>query len=324
MNFKINDKGVAEGFCLVKSCEKRVSAKGGAYLDITLADKTGEINGKIWDYDEEAFGVYEAGDLVKVRGLVSKYNGVDQIKIDRIRKAMEMDGVSPADFVEQAAYDGNVMYDELISVANAFENADLKAIVIEIYKENKDKLLYWPAAFKLHHAIRCGLLMHVLSIVRLCEKVCEIYPSINKDLLIAGAMLHDIGKIYEYDVNSVGTANGYTVEGNLIGHLVKGAIIIEKTAEKLGIGGEVPMLLQHMMISHHGEPDFGAAVRPSFIEAEILSSLDTLDAKIYEMAEAVSSVETGDFSGKLWALDNRKLYNHGMNKVETTAKLFEE
>ena len=124
--------------------------------------------------------------------------------------------------------------------------------------------------------------------------------SINKDLLIAGAMLHDIGKIFEYDVNSVGTANGYTVEGNLIGHLVKGAIIIEKTAEKLGISGEVPMLLQHMMISHHGEPEFGASVRPSFIEAEILSSLDTLDAKIYEMAEAVSSVETGDFSGKLW------------------------
>lgn len=322
MNFKVNDKGVAEGFCLVKSSEKRVSAKGGAYLDITLSDNSGEINGKIWDYDEAAFGVYEPGDLVKVRGLVSKYNGVDQIKIDRIRKAMEMDGVSPADFAPQATYDGNLMYDELVSIANNFENSDLKAIVLEIYKENKDKLLYWPAAFKLHHAIRCGLLMHILSIVRLCERVCDVYPSINKDLLIAGAMLHDIGKLSEYDVNSVGTANGYTTEGNLIGHLVKGAIIIEKTAEKLGISGEVPMLLQHMMISHHGDPEFGAAVRPSFIEAEILSSLDSLDAKIYEMEEAVCATETGDFSGKLWALDNRKLYNHGMTNVSTDAKLF--
>ncbi len=322
MNFNINERSIAEGFCMVKSAEKRVSAKGGAYLDVMLSDKSGEINGKIWDYDEEAYGVYEAGDLVKVRGLVSKYNGADQIKIDRIRKATAEDNLSPSDFVEHAAYEGSDMYDELMIIADRIVNSDIHKIVVEIYDNHKEKLMFWPAAYRLHHAIRGGLLMHVLSIVRMCEKVCDLYPSVNRDLLIAGAMLHDIGKIYEYDVNSLGTANGYSVEGNLVGHLVKGAIIIEKTAEKLGITSDIPMLLQHMMISHHGDPEFGAAVRPSFIEAEILSSLDSLDAKIYEMEEAVASTEANGFSCKLWALDNRKLYNHGMNKVTTDAKLF--
>ncbi len=322
MNFTVNDRGMADGFCMVKSAEKRVSSKGGAYLDLTLSDNSGEINGKIWDYDEEAFGIYDQGDIVKVRGLISKYNGADQIKIERIRKAVDSDNINPADFIEQASYDGTVMYDELIKIAATFQNKDLRDITIKIYDEHKDKLVYWPAAFRLHHAIRGGLLMHTLSIVRLCENIANIYPSINRDLLISGAMLHDVAKIYEYDVSALGTANGYTTEGNLVGHLVKGAILIEKAALELSTDEKIKTMLQHMSISHHGEPEFGAAVRPLFIEAEILSSLDSLDAKIYEMAEAVATTEKEDFSNKLWALDNRKMYNHGLSDVKTDAKLF--
>lgn len=322
MNFNVNERGMADGFCLVKSVDKRVSSKGGAYLDLTLSDNSGEINGKIWDYDEEAYGIYAVGDIVKVRGLVSKYNGADQIKIERIRKAVESDNINPADFVEQAAYDGEAMYNELVNIASSFNNKDLREITLKIYADHKDKLTYWPAAFRLHHAIRSGLMMHTLSIVRLCDSVCNMYPSVNRELLIAGAMLHDVGKVYEYDVTGLGTANGYTTEGNLVGHLVKGAILIEKAAEEIGADEKIKMMLQHMMISHHGEPDFGAAVRPSFIEAEILSSLDSLDAKIYEMAEAVISTDLNGFSNKLWALDNRKMYNHGLNDVKTDAKLF--
>ena len=322
MNFTTNERGGADGFCLVKSVEKKTSSKGGPYLDITLSDATGEINAKLWDYNEMLHGTYETGDLVKVRGVISKYNGADQMKIEKIRKATESDGIDPGDFVEQASETGEKMFGELIKLAEEFENEAIRALTLKLYNDNKERLLYWPAAFKLHHAIRSGLLMHTLSIVRMCESVAAIYPSVNRDLLICGAMLHDIGKLREFDVNTLGTANGYTTEGNLIGHLVKGAMMVEKAAEELGTDDKTAMMIEHMIISHHGEPEFGAAVRPSFIEAEILSSLDKLDAAIYEMEDAVKSTAPEDFSARLWALDNRKLYNHALGEVTTDVHLF--
>lgn len=322
MNFTTNERGGADGFCLIKNVEKKTSSKGGPYLDITLSDATGEINAKLWDYNEMLHGTYEAGDLVKVRGVISKYNGADQMKIEKIRKATESDGIDPGDFVEQASETGEKMFGELIKLAEEFDNEAIRALTLKLYNDNKEKLLYWPAAFKLHHAIRSGLLMHTLSIVRMCESVAAIYPSVNRDLLICGAMLHDIGKLREFDVNTLGTANGYTTEGNLIGHLVKGAMMVEKAAEELGTDDKTAMMIEHMIISHHGEPEFGAAVRPSFIEAEILSSLDKLDAAIYEMEDAVKSTAPEDFSARLWALDNRKLYNHALGEVTTDVHLF--
>lgn len=308
-------------FLMIKSMDKKVTAKGLPYLDFMLCDKTGELSAKLWDYHEELHGMFEVGDIVKVRGTVSQYNGVDQLRVERIRKAQPTDNVDPADFVLSAGYSGEDMYNELLSIANGFENADIKAIVLAIYEDYADKLKYWPAAFKLHHAIRGGLLYHTLSIVRLAQSLCNIYPSVNRDLLIAGAMLHDVAKTDEFQVNDAGTATGYTLEGNLVGHLAKGAIIIDRYADKLGTPNELRLLLQHMVLSHHGEPEFGAAVRPMFLEAELLSELDLMDARIYEMEEAIGNANSGDYTSKLWALDNRKFYNHGMREVSTDANL---
>ena len=184
MNFTTNERGGADGFCLIKSVEKKTSSKGGPYLDITLSDATGEINAKLWDYNEMLHGTYETGDLVKVRGVISKYNGADQMKIEKIRKATESDGIDPGDFVEQASETGEKMFGELIKLAEEFDNEAIRALTLKLYNDNKERLLYWPAAFKLHHAIRSGLLMHTLSIVRMCESVAAIYPSVNRDLLI--------------------------------------------------------------------------------------------------------------------------------------------
>ena len=323
MNFRtIDQRGTLEGFCLIKSAERKTSARGDAYLDMTLADKSGEINAKLWSYNPIVNGEYAANDLVKVRGTVSQYNGTDQFRVYQIRKVTPSDGVNIEDYVASADYSGKQMFGELMAIAESFSDKEISSLVTEIYRDNEDKLLYWPAAFKLHHAIRAGLLMHVLSIVRLCQSVAAIYPFINSDLLIAGAMLHDIAKTVEFNVPSSGMASGYTTRGNLIGHLVDGAMIIRKYSEKLGISAETSMLLEHMVLSHHGEPEFGAAVRPSFIEAEILSELDLMDARIYEMREAVDSTESGEFTSKLWALDNRKLYNHGKKGNDKNINLF--
>ena len=129
-------------------------------------------------------------------------------------------------------------------------------------------------------------------------------------MLISGAILHDIAKTIEFDVKETGIASGYTVEGNLIGHLVMGAMMVREAGQKLNIDSEKSTLLQHMIISHHGEPEFGAAVRPLFLEAELLSQLDSMDAKIYEIMDAVSGIEKGEFTNRLWALDDRKFYKY--------------
>lgn len=323
MNFTpAGPNGLVDCFLLVKSADKKTSSKGDAYLDMTLADKSGDINAKLWSYVPAVHGEYESGDIVKVRGTVSQYNGNPQLRIEKIRHTFEEDNVDPADFVEAATYSGEQMWQALFDKANAFSDADLKAVVTTLLTENKEALLFWPAAFRLHHAIRSGLLMHTLSIVKLCESASEIYPFVDRELLISGAILHDIAKTREYDTSSAGLATGYTVKGNLIGHLAEGAVMISETAKALGIDSEAVMLLQHMVLSHHGEPEFGAAVRPMFIEAELLSELDMMDARIYEMREATADTAKGEFSGRMWSMDNRKLYNHGRNDMDKTVKLF--
>lgn len=323
MNFKpIEGKNQVEGFCLIKSIEQKTSSKGDTYLDMTLSDKDGEINGKLWNYNENLHGSYDANVIVKVRGSISVYNGTDQLKIDRIRPVLEEDGVSAEDFVKSAEYDSVQMYDELFGIASSFKDRELSTLVTTIISERKIPLLYWPAAFKLHHAIRGGLLMHTLSIVRLCKSISAIYPFINEELLISGAILHDIAKLEEFDVKDSGIATGYSAKGNLIGHLAEGAMIVRETAKKCAISEETSMLIEHMLLSHHGDPEFGASVRPMFIEAEILSELDMLDARIYEMKEATQSIEIGEFTGRLWSMDNRKLYNHGKSDFDKSTVLF--
>ena len=247
---------------------------------------------------------------------------MDQLRIERIRHCIDQDNVTMEDFVQSVSYSSLDMYNELMSVADDFSDSDLKKLVTAIYEDNREALLYWPAAYKLHHALRGGLLMHTLSIVRLAEMICEVYPFIDKDLLLAGAMLHDISKLEEFVVNEAGVAENYSVEGNLLGHLAMGAVKVNKYAEKLGIDRKTAMLVEHMILSHHGEPDFGAAVRPMFIEAELLSQLDLMDSRVYEMREAVAGINKDDFSARMWALDNRKLYNHDRADLKTEPKLF--
>lgn len=314
MNFTpVDNRGLVEGFCLLKSVDKKTSSKGDTYLDITLADREGEINAKLWNYNE-AMGTYEANTIVKVRGTISQYNGQDQFRIEKMRLTNEKDNVNPADFVKSANYSTEDMFNQLYSIANGFKDEELKTLVTSILNENRETMLYWPAAFKLHHAVRGGLLMHVLSIVRLAQAVCKVYPFVDEELLLSGAILHDIAKLKEFIVTETGVATGYSVKGNLIGHLAEGAIMVREAAKRLGISEETSNLVEHMLLSHHGEPEFGAAVRPLFLEAELLSELDLMDSRIYEIKEALLNTAEGEFSQKMWAMENRKFLNH--NRVD--------
>lgn len=322
MNYTKDDgRGNVEGFFLVASCSVKMTKKNQPYLDMVLCDPTGEINAVFWEYDPNIHGEFEINTVIKVRGNVSQYNGGDQLRIERIRRTGEGDNISISDFVPSAEISGETLFSNIVSLVESFSDQDLKKLCLHILSAEKDHLLFWPAAFKLHHAVRGGLLYHTLSVARLCESICKIYPFIRRDLLLAGAVLHDIGKVWEFQVGEAGIANDYSVKGNLLGHLYMGALKVQETGEKLGIDPEKSLLVQHMLISHHGDPEFGAAVRPMFIEAEVLSQLDCLDATIYEMGSAIAGVNPGEFTGRQWALDNRKLYNHGLEDTTPKAKL---
>lgn len=319
MNFKNLPNGMCDGFVLLKKCEEKTTKNGSVYLDLVLGDKDGEIPAKLWDYSGN--GIFEAEMIVKVRGTIEQYNGKDQFRISQIRPVSASDDYNMSDLVPASEIGGRQIYDMLIGRVNSFKDNDLKRIVLKIMDDKKDLLVTCPAAFRLHHAILGGLMLHTISIVRMAEEICKIYPNIDRELLISGAILHDAAKTWEFELSKSGLVKGYTAEGELIGHLVKGAIYVEEAAKELGIKSEKAVLIQHMILSHHGEPEFGSPVRPMFLEAEILSALDSLDATIFEINKATQKVEPGKFTDRQWALDNRKLYNHGLTSNEHKVNL---
>ncbi|MBQ4604326.1 MAG: HDIG domain-containing protein [Clostridia bacterium] len=312
MNFTpVGGSGAHEGFCLIKTVEKKLTAKGVPYLDLVLADNGGEISAKLWDYKETPANQYDKSDFVKVRGTYVPFNDTLQFRVERIRKVLPEDNVMIEDYVPSACLTGDVMLAEVEKIVESFKDEELKKLVFAVIEEYREKILYWPAAKNLHHAVRSGLLMHTLSILRLAEGVCRIYKFVNYDLLCSGAILHDIAKMEEMDVSSTGIASEYTTKGNLLGHLVMGAINIDRIGRSVGVSDETLTLVEHMLISHHGTPEFGAAKLPMFIEAELLSELDLMDARLYEMHSAVEAVDAGTFTPRQWALENRNLFNHG-------------
>ncbi|MBQ8077115.1 MAG: HD domain-containing protein [Eubacterium sp.] len=315
MNFKQLPNGMCDGFVVLRKCEEKKTKNGSTYLDLIIGDKDGEMTAKLWDYNG-ASGTFEQEMIVKIRGTVEQYNGKDQFRVAQIRPVGDNDEYNLSDLVPSSDVGGEMLFDMMVKKVDAFTNDNLRRIVLEIVNDKKDLMIKYPAALKLHHAMLGGLMYHTMSIVRMAEEMCKIYPTINRELLLSGAILHDVAKTWELEQSKTGLAKGYTTEGELIGHLVKGAMIIDETAKKLGIECEEVTLLEHMIISHHGVPEYGAAVRPMFLEAIVLSMLDDLDATIFEVNHATNKVDAGSFTDRQWALDNRKLYNHGLSDTE--------
>lgn len=321
MNFINLPNGMCDGFAILKKCEEKKTKNGSTYLDLVLGDKEGEISAKLWDYSGDK--LFEAEMVVKVRGVIEQYNGKNQFRVAQMRPAAASDDYNIADLVPASEVGGAQIFDMLMRRVSAFKDEELKSIVTRIMNDKKNQLISCPAAFRLHHAMIGGLMLHTISIVRMAEEICKIYPNINRELLLSGAILHDVAKTWEFELSKTGLVKSYSTEGELIGHLVKGAMYIEEAARALDIHGEKVTLLQHMILSHHGVPEFGSPVRPMFLEAEILSALDKLDATIFEINTATAKVSVGDFTERQWALDNRKLYNHGLSSTEHKVDLGE-
>jgi 3'-5' exoribonuclease len=297
-----------DGFYLIKSVELKTSSNNKKYLDFTLGDKTGEINAKLWELAEGDEEKYSENMLIKIRASVSTWQNTLQLKIERLRETIQSDEVSIDDFVPVAPLESDFMYNELLNYVSNMKNEDIKSIINIILEEKKDKLEYYPAAKKNHHAIKSGLLYHVLTMLRVAEKLSEIYTFINKDLLYAGVILHDMAKLEEMESSSLGIVSDYTVEGQLLGHIIQGIKRLEVVAERVGADKETVVMLQHMILSHHYEPEYGSPVRPMFPEAELLHHIDIIDARMYDMNRIIKDTETGSFSERIFSLEGRKIY----------------
>lgn len=298
-------------FFMAKTLAIKVGANGKQYLDILLADKSGEISGKKWDVSDAEYPVLKAigeKSIVKIKAVVTEWAGQLQLRVQRIRAAALDDGQHMEDFVKAAPEVPEDMFGYIYETAGSMKDQDLKKLCIKLLTDNREKLMYYPAAQKNHHAELAGLLYHMKRMLMTGERICEVYTNLNRDLLCAGVIIHDIEKLNEIMADPDGIATGYSFEGQLLGHIIQGVKTIDRLTLELGFPREKAIMLEHMILSHHYEPEFGSPKKPLFPEAEALHYLDVLDARMFDMQDALASTPPGTFSERVWALDNRKLY----------------
>ena len=298
-------------FFMAKTLAIKVGANGKQYLDILLADKSGEISGKKWDVSDAEYPVLKAigeKSIVKIKAVVTEWAGQLQLRVQRIRAAALDDGQHMEDFVKAAPEVPEDMFGYIYETAGSMKDQDLKKLCIKLLTDNREKLMYYPAAQKNHHAELAGLLYHMKRMLMTGERICEVYTNLNRDLLCAGVIIHDIEKLNEIMADPDGIATGYSFEGQLLGHIIQGVKTIDRLTLELGFPREKAIMLEHMILSHHYEPEFGSPKKPLFPEAEALHYLDVLDARMFDMQDALEKTEPGEFSDRVWTLDNRTLY----------------
>ncbi|HUA16167.1 MAG TPA: OB-fold nucleic acid binding domain-containing protein [Verrucomicrobiae bacterium] len=275
------NKIVTSSFVVVA---KQIKPKktGEPYLALTLGDRSGQIEAKMWDNVEEVLEAFEQEDFLKVKGLINKYKQRFQLTIHKLRKLSESE-IDFADYLPKTTKDIDQLWQTLTDYVAMFQNPHLKSLVQAFMADPEIAAAYRnaPAAKTLHHAYIGGLLDHVVSLFRSCDLISQNYPRINRDLLLTGAFLHDIGKIHELTYNR---SFSYTTSGQLLGHMI---IELEMLQAKLaglpGFPQELKMMIEHMIISHHGEYEFGSPKLPMFPEALMLHYLDDLDSKMEAM-----------------------------------------
>ncbi len=297
-----------EGFYLIKKFEVKKTTAGKQYIDIDLVDKTGEVNAKIWEYSADTEKVVSESSIAKVRGEVLEWSGSKQVKINKIRGSLQTDNVKISELIPSAPVESSEMLQTIRMYAEKIKDDQIRRLVENILDKYKNKLFYYPAAKTNHHSYLGGLLYHTMRMLQSGERLGEVYTFLNMDYIYAGVLLHDICKIIEMDSNEYGVVSDYTMEGKLLGHIIQGIKEIEAEGEKIGLDREKSIVLQHMVLSHHYEPEFGSPKKPMTPEAEILHFLDIIDARMYDFEHALEGIEQGEFTDKIWLLDNRNLY----------------
>ena len=298
-----------EGFYLLKEASIKKASNGKLYLSASIMDASGSITLMMWDYSG-AIDEHNVGQVVKVRGDVSIYKNSNQITASRLRLATDEDNVDLSRLVPVAPIDPDARFLEVTALADSLADEDYRAVAKEMLRRHADAFKSIPAAKSVHHSFLSGLLMHTSNMMKTADFFAALYPDlIDRSLLICGTLLHDLAKEREFSFSGVGMATGYTVEGELLGHLVMGAQEVAAVCSELGVPEEKSVLLQHLILSHHGNPEYGAAVVPMVVEAELLALIDRVDSRMEIYAEILPTLQANSFSAKIFALD-KKIFRH--------------
>lgn len=301
---QLSDKDqISERIFLVKDKHLGVGKNGKMFLTALLADKSGQIDSRLWDNVEALSAVFEIGDLIKVKGVVQVYNQRKQLILHKLENASDLN-LNKEDFiVETEKIDTSVLYMKLITIVNTMQSSALKQLCLDCLQDEeiKSKLLQAPAAKTVHHAIRGGLLKHIVSICHIMEFVANHYNFLNRDLLIFGALFHDIGKIWELDITAQDQIF-YTEKGQLLGHMSLACDLVEKKSQKiLGFPEDLKVILKHIILSHHGKIEYGSPKLPMFPEAAVIAMVDDFDSKVDQIFNFVNQERQ---SGEKWSRFN--------------------
>lgn len=288
-------------------CKQKLSTEtknGKPYDSVTLMDKTGVLDGKVWEPYSPGIREYEAGDFIEVYGDVILFNNAKQAKLTRIHKVDPQD-VNMADYMPSTSKDIEEMFRQILDYIASVQNPSLNQLLTKFFVEDGDfakKFKHSSAAKSVHHGFVGGLLEHTLSVTNLCDYYCKAYPILNRDLLITAAICHDIGKVKEL---SDFPANDYTDEGQLLGHIVMGMEMVSAAIKEIPdfpekLGHE----LCHCILSHHGELEYGSPKKPALVEAVALNFADNTDAKMETFKEALENTESRDWLGFQKFLDS--------------------
>jgi 3'-5' exoribonuclease len=303
-----------DGFFLVLAKQHRTTKTNKPYLNLILGDKTGQLEGRVWELGDPRIAKdFDRGDIVKARGSASRFDDRMQMKIDQLRLA-QANEVDKMDMLPSTSCDVADLWRQLLGFVESFTNPHLKLLLTTVLDDPALALAYReaPAAKQLHHAWLGGLLEHVISLCKLADHVAPHYPLIDRDLLLTGVILHDIGKVREL---SWEIGFEYTIEGMLLGHIQIGAALAERTMDSLpAFPPKLKTLVLHMILSHHGKLEFGSPKLPMIPEALVLNFIDDLDAKMQAVSSEFEKSERegkgpNELTNKVWALDNRQLLN---------------
>ena len=292
------------GQFLVSNSAKCVNNSGGAYMNLELKDSSGSINAKKWEVTLDDENLFKVGSVIYLEGEVLKYKESLQLKV---LKANEVDpnDIDIAKFIKNPPIPKEELVKKFNNYVESIKNEDCRKILDYLIKRLSPKLFDYPAAVSVHHDYASGLLMHTVSMADHGNYLAKYYDDIDRDILITGILLHDMGKTIEFEGPIV---YKYSLEGKLLGHISLMVSEIRRAAEGLKITSEVPLLLEHMVLSHHGYAEFGSPVLPMTKEALLLSLIDNLDSKIVIVSKALENVNPGEFSTKVFPLDNRMIY----------------
>ena len=300
---EFTDHDRIEGQFLLGSVSKGVNTNGGSYFSVELRDASGQITAKKWDATLQDEEIFVTGNVISLIGETNRYKDALQLKI-LSAEVVPLDEIDVDRFVKAPPVSKNELIKKFNDYVNSIKNEDCQKLLKYMINKFDDKLYSYPAAVSIHHEYSSGLLMHSLSMADLASFLCPIYDC-DYDILITGCLLHDMGKIIELEGPIV---YKYSLEGKLLGHISIMCAEIRKAADELKLTGEIPLLLEHMVLSHHGQQEFGSPVMPYTKEALLLSLIDNLDSKMVVVDKALQEVEPGNFSNKVFPLDNRAFY----------------